>query len=61
MQVVATTLQQIGEGVRGFRVVDAMPVFHHQREGLSVGMQVIDQGIQDILFRIFQMPFEFLL
>jgi len=57
----ATILNQIGESVRGFSTVYAMPVLDYQRKGLFVGMQAIDQSVEDILLRIFQTPFEFLL
>src|SRR3984893_8733320 len=57
----ATILNQISESVRGFGVVYAMPVLDYQRKGLFVGMQAIDQSVEDILLRIFQTPFEFLL
>src|SRR3977135_642280 len=59
--MMATILEQIGESVRGFSIVHAMPVLEHQREGLFVRMQAVDQGVKNILGRIFQMPFELLL
>src|ERR1700730_7124059 len=57
----ATILKQISESVRGPGIVYPMPVLDDKREGLFLRMQVIDQGVQYILLRIFQPPFEFLL
>ena len=57
----ATILKQIGKSIYCFSIVYAMPVVDYQRKGLFVGMQAIDQRVKDILLRILQTPFEFLL